>query len=126
MPIPIIYDEATRKPVDGLTVLPVDLNGNKKISDDEKFYDNLDNVLSRFESEGAGKIKNVPIEYLHLSVDRRHASTEAIEFLKWVNEHGQAHLHQFGYLRPDPKEAASSRQSVGTKRLRTSPGDFRK
>jgi phosphate transport system substrate-binding protein len=102
LPLPLIYDEQTRKPVEGLTVLPVDLNGNKKISSDEKIFQNLDLVIERLE-EDATKIKNVPIEYLHLSIDRQHASIEAIEFLKWVNDNGQSELHHYGYLKPDPK-----------------------
>jgi phosphate transport system substrate-binding protein len=84
-------------------VLPVDLNGNGKVNDDEKFYDDLNLVISKLESADAKDIKNIPIEYLHLSVDKQNASAEAIAFLKWVNENGQADLHEFGYLAPEAK-----------------------
>jgi len=103
MPLPLIYDRQTRKPVEGLVVLPVDVNGNKKVSDDEKFFDNLDRVIEKLEATDPGKIVNIPVEYLHLSVDQKNASAEAIDFLKWVNENGQDHLHEFGYLRPEAK-----------------------
>ena len=103
LPVPLIYDLQTRKPVEGLTVLPVDLNGNKKVSDDEKFYDDLDKVIEQLEASDV-RIKNIPIEYLHLSVDKHNASAEAIDFLQWVNEHGQINLHEFGYLAPDQKD----------------------
>ena len=103
LPLPLIYDEQTRKPVEGLTVLPVDFNGNKKVSDDEKFYDNVDRVIEQLEAAEPGKVKNIPIEYLHLSVDSQNASPEAVEFLKWVNENGQDDLHEFGYLKPEAK-----------------------
>ena len=104
LPLPLIYDEHTRKPIEGLTVLPVDFNGNKKITEEEKFYDNLDNVIGQLEAVEPGDIKNIPIEYLHLSVDKQKASAEAIDFLKWVNENGQADLHEFGYLKPEAKD----------------------
>ncbi|MBT1700251.1 hypothetical protein KK083_25410 [Fulvivirgaceae bacterium PWU4] len=103
LPLPLAYDEQTRKPVEGLTVLPVDLNGNGKVSDNEKFYDTLDKVIEQLEATEPGDIKNIPVEYLHLSVDKQHASAEAIDFLKWVNENGQTYLHDFGYLTPEAK-----------------------
>jgi phosphate transport system substrate-binding protein len=103
LPLPLIYDEKTRKPVAGLTVLPVDLNGNKKVSDDERFYETVDRVIEALDTRDPGKINNIPIDYLHLSVDKSGASAEAIDFLKWVNEHGHEHLHTFGYLRPEAR-----------------------
>lgn len=103
LPLPLIYDEQTRKPVEGLAVLPVDLNGNGKVSDTEKFYDLLDNVIERLETAETGTIKNIPVEYLHLSIAKDKASEEAVRFLKWVNENGQGDLHDFGYLKPEAK-----------------------
>lgn len=103
LPLPLIYDESTREPVHGLTVLPVDLNGNKKVSDEEKFYGSLDSVIEHLESLEPKQRENIPVEYLHLSVDRKNASPEAIEFVRWVNANGQKDLHAFGYLKPEPK-----------------------
>lgn len=100
LPLPLVYDHETRKPVDGLVVLPIDLNGNKKVSDEEKFYHNLDVVIDRLEHEDARNMKNLPVSYFHLSIDKENASKEAIDFLNWVNEHGRRHLHQFGFLVP--------------------------
>ena len=103
LPLPLIYDEKTRKPVEGLAVLPVDLNGNKKVSEDEKFYETVDRVIEALDTRDPGRINNIPIDYLHLSVDKTSASAEAIDFLKWVNEHGHEHLRTFGYLRPEAR-----------------------
>jgi phosphate transport system substrate-binding protein len=103
LPVPLIYDERTRKPVEGLTVLPVDLNGNKRVNEEEKFYGSLDSVIEHLESLEPRQRNNIPVEYLHLSVDAMNASTEAIQFLRWVNANGQKDLHDFGYLKPEPK-----------------------
>ncbi len=103
-PLPLIYDQDTGKPVDGLTILPVDLNGNGRVSDDEKFYNDASGVTSRLEESAPKDIQNVPIEYIHLSVDRKGVSTEAILFLQWVINNGQKDLHSFGYLNPEPKK----------------------
>jgi phosphate transport system substrate-binding protein len=101
LPLSLIYDFSSRKLIEGLTVLPVDLDGNGKINDEEKIYDNLNTVIQKFESSNPKDLKNVPIEYLHLSVDKSKASPEAVTFLKWVNENGQSYLNEFGYLKPE-------------------------
>jgi len=109
LPLALIYDEQTRKPVEGLSVLPVDLNDNGKVADNEKFYDNLNTVIDRLENAEKGEIKNIPVEYLHLSVNKERASKEAIDFLKWVNEEGHTDLHDFGYLKPEPTRFAKEK-----------------
>ncbi len=109
LPLALIYDEQSRKPIEGLTVLPVDLNGNGKVADNEKIYDNLDQVIERLEIAAKGELKNIPVEYLHLSVNKEKASKEAVDFLQWVNEEGQADLHEFGYLKPEPTRFAKEK-----------------
>jgi len=101
LPTPLIYDAATKKPVDGLSVLPVDLDGNGKVNDDERFYEDQATVLQKLEQADPKDLKNIPIEYLHLSVSKKNASPEAVAFLKWVNENGQNYLSEFGYLKPE-------------------------
>lgn len=108
LPTPLLF-QRNGKPRDGLTIIPVDLNGNGKISDDEKFVNEFESVIEKLEGAAAGDIKNIPIDYLHLSVDKHNASPEAIDFLKWVNENGQKDLHAFGFLLPEPKKADKER-----------------
>ncbi len=98
LPIPLIYDIKTGYPIQGLAVPPIDIDGNGKVNDDERVYDNLPKLLDALESEKS--LKSIPVDYLHLSVDRKSASPEAVAFLKWVNENGAKYLHEFGYLLP--------------------------
>lgn len=107
LPISLIYDRETKKPVEGISVLPVDLNGNGKVNDEEKFYDELTAVVQRFEQASASDLNNVPIEYLHFSVDKNSANTDAIAFIKWVIDNGQKDLNDFGYLKPEPQKDKS-------------------
>ncbi len=102
LPLSLIYDRKTKKPVEGISVLPVDLNGNGKVSDDEKFYGDLASVTQRFEDTTPKDLNNVPVAYLHFSVDKKSANAEAIAFVKWVISNGQTDLHDFGYLKPEP------------------------
>jgi phosphate transport system substrate-binding protein len=103
LPLPLIYDPSTKSPIAGLRVIPVDFNGNGRVNDEEKFYATLGSVLSKLESSESNDIKNIPVEYLHLSIDKQTVSAEAVDFLKWVNENGQRYLHDFGYLLPETK-----------------------
>jgi phosphate transport system substrate-binding protein len=102
LPLTLIYDHATKKTIEGITVLPVDLNGNNKINDEEKFYEDLSTVIEKLEDTDLKEVKNIPIEYLHLSIDKNNTNFAAIEFLKWVIQNGQDDLHDFGYLKPEP------------------------
>jgi len=101
LPLSLIYNQSSKSPIDGLTVLPVDLNGNGKVNDEEKFYDNLATVLQRLEEKSAKDLNNIPTDYIYFSVDKATASAEAVNFLKWVVQNGQKDLHDFGYLLPE-------------------------
>jgi phosphate transport system substrate-binding protein len=104
LPLPLIYDQQNKKVLDGLAILPVDVDGNGKVSDDEKFYEDQAVVVEKLESLKPKDVKNIPIGYLHLSVDKKTASKEAIAFVKWVSENGQRFLHDHGYLQLEAGE----------------------
>ncbi len=95
----LLYNLYTRKQVDGLTIIPVDTDGNGRVSSDERFYDNLDKLVSKLEES---ELKNIPTGYLHLSIARNNSNAEARRFLQWLGDHSQEDLTQFGLLKPDP------------------------
>lgn len=102
-PLPLIYDHRVGTPVNGIAVLPVDLNGNGRINDEERFYGDESRVIARFEERTPKELQNVPLAYLHLSVDKKTASMEAVLFLRWIINNGEGDLHAFGYLKPEPR-----------------------
>ncbi|MCE6987553.1 hypothetical protein [Dyadobacter sp. CY323] len=97
----LAFDLQSRKAVDGITIIPVDFDGNGRVSKEEKLLDNLDQVLTGLEAD---KIKNVPVEYIHFSIGKHNANPEAKKFLLWVAANAEKDLRQFGYLKPDPKK----------------------
>lgn len=105
----LAFDLSTRKPTEGIALIPVDLDGNGRISKEEKSLENLDQVLANIENE---KVRNVPVEYIHLSIDKHNSNPEAKKFLLWVAENAHKDLQQFGYLKPDPKRLQDEKQKV--------------
>lgn len=101
LPLPLAYELVSRKPLDGLAILPVDLNGNGRVHDDERFYDVQTKVIQRLEDTASENIHNIPVEYLHFSVGRHTINPEAVKFLRWVIQNGQKDLGAFGYLQPE-------------------------
>jgi hypothetical protein len=89
-------------PITGLTPLPVDLNGNDRVSDDETFFGSRSTVIERLSVVNNKDIHNLPIEHIHLSVDKKTASPEALAFIRWVENNGLNDLKDFGYLAPAP------------------------
>jgi phosphate transport system substrate-binding protein len=103
----LIYDLKTRSPLPGLAVLPVDADDNGRVSNDEKFYQNLDEVIKQAEQNN---LKNVPLEYFHISIRKHGYKPEALKFLYWVIQNSQADLHDFGFLKPEQKRFDSEKE----------------
>jgi len=110
LPLNLLYDQKTGKPAQGLTILPVDLNGNGKVSDDEKFYDDLSTVVKYFEEKAQKELNNIPTEYLNFSLSKGDSSPEAVAFLQWVLQNGQNDLHAFGFLKPEQARLEKEKQ----------------
>jgi len=101
LPTPLIYTKSGQ-PTTGLTPIPVDLNDNGRIGEDEKFYGDRTTLLDRLSKLNSKDVHNLPIEHIHLSVDKRAAHPEAIAFIKWVAENGLGNLKDFGFIPAEP------------------------
>ncbi|OYX24103.1 MAG: hypothetical protein B7Z06_09315 [Flavobacteriales bacterium 32-35-8] len=108
----LLYDVQTRQAVTGFTVLPVDLNGNGKVSDDELFYQDLDAILGKLQSLNPKDIKNIPIGELQIVVNIKESNQETLNFLNWILVNGQASLSKYGFLQADTKTLKEERLYV--------------
>jgi phosphate transport system substrate-binding protein len=109
LPTPMIYAKSNGTPLAGLTPIPVDFNGNDRVSDDEKFVSNKSNLIDKLTNANPKDIHNIPVEHIHLSVDKKTATPEAQAFIQWVLANGLNDLKDFGYLSPEPLLTSKSK-----------------
>lgn len=88
------YDAITRKPVDGIEIIPIDVNGNGKIDPEENFYGTLDELANAI---GTGKYPEPPAKDLHFVTKGKPAGIVQ-EFIKWTLTDGQKYIPEQGYV----------------------------
>jgi phosphate transport system substrate-binding protein len=90
------YDATTRKQIKGLRVVPVDLNKNGKIDDDENFYTSMDDLMGAIAS---GKYPSPPARELFFVLKENPKKNKALtDFIKWVLTDGQKYVNEAGYI----------------------------
>lgn len=89
----LAYDSNTYQPVEGLTVLATDLDGNGRISDEERSVisslDKLTDYLDRLPHTG------LPIGNISIKTDNQ----ELRRFVDWASTEGQGYLSPYGFLK---------------------------
>ncbi len=96
----LIYDTNSRQPVEGLVVLPVDLDDNGKISDEERAAFADVNQLANY----IDKSSETSVPSGNIYINTKHPKVAA--FAAWVLTNGQSYLHQYGYLEANSKLTA--------------------
>ena len=94
------YDPTTRKPAEGIRVLPLDANGNGVIDPAEDFYGDRESVMAAIAD---GRYPSPPARRLHLVAKSRPTGVVA-EFLRWVITDGQKMAADAGYIPLAPAE----------------------
>lgn len=82
----LIYDLKTRTINPKLRVVPIDLNNNGKLDDSEKFYNTLDEVITRLETK---QVSQISIGYVNISFPQDSEKNRTITlFLNWILANG--------------------------------------
>jgi len=93
--IAYLYDLKTRKQVEGVHALPIDVNGNGKIDADENFYGTIDNLTAAIAD---GKYPSPPARNLGFVFKGKPKKKELVEFVKYVLTAGQKFVGENGYI----------------------------
>ena len=88
-----VYDAATRKPVEGIIVVPLDVDG-AGLSSGESFYTTRDGITGAISE---GRYPSPPARELYLVTRGRPQRTIVKSLLLWILTDGQALLEEAGY-----------------------------
>jgi len=88
------YDAATGRPLQGLAIIPLDLNDNGFIDPDEDLYATRDAITSAIDT---GKYPSPPARELNL-VTKGNFSGPSREFVQWILTDGQQYVEGSGYI----------------------------
>ncbi len=94
------YDAKTKKPIEGIQPIPLDISGNGKIDADESFYADRDSLMKAI---AANKYPSPPARNLHLVSRSIPEKDQVKQFLLWVLSDGQQYVPEAGYINI-PKE----------------------
>jgi phosphate transport system substrate-binding protein len=89
------YDAKTRKPVAGLAVCPLDLDGNGRIDPAERIYATRDDLVRAI---AANVYPSPPARDLYFVIKGRPSRPILAEFLVWVLTDGQQFVAEMGYI----------------------------
>jgi phosphate transport system substrate-binding protein len=90
------YDAKTKQQTKGLRVVPIDLNNNGKVDDDENFYNSMNDLIAAIAS---GKYPSPPARELYFVCRGNPKNNKVLtEFIKWVLSDGQKFVHEAGYI----------------------------
>ncbi len=89
------YDNDTHKPNDGILVMPIDIDGNGRITPDERFYDTKDRFI---EAIAEDKYPSPPARDLYLVTKGVPTDSVTVAFIKYVLGKGQEKNVPAGYI----------------------------
>jgi phosphate transport system substrate-binding protein len=89
------YDMQTKAQVDGIKVVPIDLNGDGQVNSTENFYDTTDKLDSAI-LQGIYPFPPARNEYL---VTKNAFTGATKKFVKWILTDGQQYVEAAGYVR---------------------------
>lgn len=89
------YNLDSRKVYEGMIVVPLDLNEDGILSEDEKFYHNLDSLNWAIKQ---GKYPSPPARDLYFVSRGKPQNKIVIEFIRWILTEGQQFVEHAGYV----------------------------
>ncbi|MCC8144807.1 MAG: substrate-binding domain-containing protein [Tannerellaceae bacterium] len=93
--IAYVYDQKTKKPYDGLAVIPLDINNNGKIDPEEDFYGDINTLMKAISD---GKFPSPPARNLYLVSNGQPSSEVVKAFLRYILTDGQKYVTEVGYI----------------------------
>lgn len=106
------YDSNTKKPVAGLAVLPLDVNGNGVLDEQENFYATRDLLAAAI---ARGDYPSPPARDLYFVTKGKPANPLLTAFIHWVLTDGQKYVSESGYIHISDEKLAAGMNKLGVK-----------
>ena len=90
-----VYDIKTGNKRPGIEVVPIDINGNGIIDEEENFYEKVDSLLK---SIANGIYPSPPARELYFVSKGKPVKSQVLEFIKWTLTDGQQFVAEAGYV----------------------------
>jgi len=104
------YDARTLKPIEGLAVCPLDINGNGVVDPAEAVYATRDDLTKAI-------VRNVypspPARDLYFVTKGKPAKPALVEFIRWVLTEGQKFVPETGYINLSPEKLREGLSRIG-------------
>lgn len=104
------YDPGTGKPAAGLAILPLDLNGNGVLDQEEDFYRTRDELLAAIRR---GAFPSPPARDLYFVIRGKAPGEPVKAFLAWVLGDGQGLVAGSGYITLSPGQVDAGLRALG-------------
>jgi len=103
------YDAKTLRPVQGLEILPLDVDGNRALDAREKVYGTRDDLTKAI---AAGVYPSPPARDLYFVIKGQPGRPLLADFLNWVLTEGQAYVAEMGYIAVSPDKIAAGLAAI--------------
>ncbi len=103
------YDAKSLKPVEGLTILPIDIDGNAKVDPEERIYETRDDITAAIAKR---VYPSPPARDLYFVTKGKPSKPELVEFIKWVLRDGQKYVPETGYIPLTPEKLAEGLKAL--------------
>jgi phosphate transport system substrate-binding protein len=106
------YDAKTKLPVAGIKVIPIDINGNSRIDEEENFYNTREELTDAI---NRGAYPSPPARDLYFVTKGKPEKKVLMEFLRWVLTEGQNYVPETGYIPLSKEKLESGLKKIGMK-----------
>lgn len=104
------YNINTRRVFEEIEIIPIDINGNGIIDNDENFYNHLDSLTKAIRE---GIYPSPPARELFFVSKGKPEKTLVKEFLKWILTYGQQYIKQAGYVELSNEKCINELSKIG-------------
>jgi phosphate transport system substrate-binding protein len=104
------FDASTKKPLEGIIVIPVDLNNNGRVDPEENFMSTRDEITAAIKR---GAYPSPPARDLYFVTKGRPEKSLVREFIRWILTKGQVFVPDTGYIPLEPQKLNQGLKKLG-------------